>query len=131
MLRFKVGLVAVLSCLAILVGMFSSVGVASAQGTPIRSSQGNPILVVNHPQARFPMRCQTFTIVNSRFRQFEDLDTHHFYRSETFFGGAPGVFVFVNGRRLFHHVRLVNFETVTIVTICNGHRSQIVKTIIV
>jgi hypothetical protein len=108
MLRFKVGLVALLSCLALLVGMFGSTGVASAQST--QAAQGQA-------------QCRTYTVVNSRYREYKDLDTGRYSNSQTFYNGHYGVFVSVGGRRVFHPVTPVNLERVTYVTVCGNHRS--------
>ena len=108
MLRFKLGLVALLSCLALLVGLLGSTGVASAQSTQAAQSQAH---------------CRTFTIVNYRYREYKDLDTGHYYNRQTFYHGRYGVIVFVRGRRVFHPVTLVTLERVTYVTICGTHRS--------
>ncbi len=119
MLRFKVGFVTVLSCLALILGMFSSAGVASAHSTQARQSNASTVAT---DQDR--SRCRTFVMVRERFNRFEDEDTGRFFSNETFFGGRHGVFVFGRHRREFHPVVTRFFERVTIVTICHGHRSE-------
>ena len=121
-MRLKVGFVGVLSCLALMLGLFSSTGVASAHGTQALQSQTSASTLAND---RDQAQCRTYTIVNSRFSGFEDQSTGAYVpNGVTFFHGQRGVFV--NGRhgRTFQRVVSRPFERVTIVTICGNHRTQ-------
>jgi len=114
--RIKVGFVGFLSCLALMLGMFTSTGVASAHSTQAAHSQTSASTLVND---KGRPRCQTFFIVLNRFNQREE-DNSLFGPSngDVFLGGG-------NMDRMRHpHVFFRRFERVLVVTICHGHRNQ-------
>ncbi len=122
-MRLKVGFVGVLSCLALMLGLFSSTGVASAHSTQALQSQTSASTLA---EDRGLAGCRTFTTVNSRFSGFEDQNTGAYIpnRNVTFLHGQRGVFVTGSHGRTFHRVVSRRFERVTIVTICGNHRTQ-------
>src|SRR2546428_11253674 len=122
-MRLKVGCVGVLSCLALMLGLFSSTGVASAHSTQALQSQASASTLAND---RNQAQCRTFYTVNQRFRGFEDQNTGQFISNipVVSFQGHSGVFVPGRQGRQFHQVSSRLFERETIVTTCNGHRSQ-------
>jgi len=113
--RLKVGFVGFLSCLALMLGMFASTGVASAYSTQAVHSQTSASTLVNDRG-----RCKTFFIVLNRFREREE-DNSLFGPSNggLFFGGMD------MNRMGPHRVFFFrNFERVLVITVCHGHRSQ-------
>ncbi len=122
-MRLKVGFVGVLSCLALMLGLFSSTGIASAHSTQALQSQTSASTLA---EDRGRVRCRTFTTVNARFNGFEDQNTGAYIpnRNVTFLHGQRGVFVTGSHGRTFHRVVSRPFERVTIVTICKNHRTQ-------
>ena len=121
-IRFKVAFVAVLSCLALVLGLFSPTGVASANHSQAVQSQVSASTAVDQDQSR--SRCRTFVLMRERFNRFEDEDTGRFFDNETFFNGRHGIFVFGRHGREFHPVFTRLFERIVFVTICHGHRSE-------
>jgi len=118
-IRFKVAFVAVLSCLALVLGLFSSTGVASAHYAQAVQTHVSTV-AANQDRSR----CRTFVLTRERFNRFEDEDTGRFFDNETFFNGRHGVFVFGRHGREFHPVFTRLFERLVFVTICHGHRSE-------
>jgi hypothetical protein len=119
----KVGLVSVFSCLALLLGLFSTTGIASAYSTALHNQTSASTTVDELSQAR----CRTFITRHERFRGFARHDNGRFFSrggNTVFFQGQRGFFQFERNRRVFHRVFFRNFERITIVTICNGHRSE-------
>jgi hypothetical protein len=118
--RLKVGFVGFLSCLALMLGMFTSTGVASAYSTQAVHTQTSTSTLVNDRG-----RCRTFFIVLNRFSRFQE-DNGLFAPQGNLvtFNGRSGVFNFGMRGREFHPVFLRHFERVLVITICNGHRIQ-------
>jgi hypothetical protein len=107
--------------LTLLLSLFFTTEMASAHSANTLQSQTS---VSSSVDSRDQAPCQTFTTVNQMFRGYLDPNTHQYIPSPVFNGGQPGTFVFVGNRRVFHRGVSASFERVTIVTICNGHRSQ-------
>jgi len=121
----KVGIVSVFSCLALLLSLFASTGMASAHSTQTLQNQTSASMNVdNLSQAR---RCRTFILRRERFRGLAREDNGEFFsrgENTTFFQGQRGFFHFERNRRVFHRVFFRRFERITIVTICGRHRSE-------
>lgn len=119
----KLGLVTAFSCLTLLVSMFFTTGTAAAYSANTLQSQASSSTAAD---ARGPSQCRTYTIVNERFSGYADQDTGAYISNGNIniFQGQRGVFVTVGHKREFHRVSFVSFEKITIVTICNGHRSE-------
>src|SRR5579864_695152 len=122
-MRLKVVFATVFSCLALVLGQFSSTGVASAHSTQALQSQASASTLA---EDRGRVRCRTFTTVNQRFSGFEDQNTGAFIPNGhvVFFHGQRGDYVTGSHGRTFHRVVSRRFERVTIVTICGNHRTQ-------
>ncbi len=122
-MRLKVGFVGVLSCLALMLGLFSSTGVASAHSTQALQSQASASTLAND---RDQAQCRTYTTVNSRFSGFEDQSTGAYIPNGNVVTshGQRGVYVNGSHGRTFQRVVSRPFERVTIVTICGNHRTQ-------
>src|SRR5215472_7210577 len=100
--RLKMAVVGILSCLTLMLGLFTSTGIASAHSTSALQSQSSASAVAKDNRDR---RCVTFIIRRQRFRHRED------------------DFFFMNGQ-MFDRPFFRNFERRIFITICHGRRFE-------
>jgi hypothetical protein len=107
--RLKVGFVGFLSCLVLMLSLFTFTGVASAHSTQALQSQtSTSTLAKDQVQDRV---CRTFFIVLRRWNSFDDQ------------------FLFVRGEmgrgEMGRHERILRrHEEIRVVIICGRHRSE-------
>jgi len=122
-IRLRITFVVFLSCLVLVLGLFSSTSVASAHNTQAVQSQVSASTLA---EDRGRVKCRTTRTVNSRFTGFQDQNTGVFIPNGhvVVFRGQRGVYSTGRQGRRFDRVVSRRWARVTLVTICGSRRTR-------